>query len=168
MTYISFHPGPCDHMYRYHHCTDAMTRHTSSPYSCAPLHRIPSCHIIVIIVTWILGILLLHMHVWFLYSCHMDSRSYYVIRIPIHITCIIVPCYRIHVIWLFLVTDMDIPDIGYESCWYAICGIPHLLFPFPVILFPFPVILLCYQQSSGPVIRLTVSCIVFVLVIFRS
>ena len=25
---------------------------------------------------------------------------------------------------------------GHESCWYAICGIPHLLLPFPVILFP--------------------------------
>jgi len=45
--------------------------------------------------------------------------------------------------WLFPVIDMDIPDTGHESCWYAICGFPHLLIPLywsryivPVILFP--------------------------------
>ena len=80
---------------------------------------------------------LLHMHVIFLYPCYtcIYGVSILVIWSPVHISCIIVPCYRIHVIWLFPVTDMDIPDTGHESCWYVICGLPHLLFPFPVILF---------------------------------
>ena len=70
--------------------------------------------------------------------CYTCMYGYFilVIWILVHITCIIVPCYRIHVIWLFPITDMDIPVTGHESCWYAICGIPHLLLPFPVILFP--------------------------------
>ena len=43
-----------------------------------PMHGLPHVILlIVIIVTWILGISLLHMHVWLLYSCHMDPRSYY-------------------------------------------------------------------------------------------
>ena len=62
------------------------------------------------------------------YSCSLTS---------IYITWIIVTW----VVWWVPVTDMDIPVTGHESCWYAICGIPHLVFPFPVILFPFPVIL---------------------------
>ena len=108
-----------------------MIRHTIISYSCVYIY-------IVIIVTWILGISVTHAYMASLSSCHMDHCAY---------TCIIVPCYPI---WLFPVTDMDIPDTGHESCWYAICGIPHLLFPFPlycsryivpVILFPFPVIL---------------------------
>ena len=37
--------------------------------------------------------------------------------------------------WLIPVTDLVIPGTGYMSCRYAMCGIPHLLFPFPVILF---------------------------------
>ena len=56
-------------------------------------------HVIVIIVTWMLDTQLSHahtsltarvyMHVWFLYSCHVDPRSYYMYycsmypRIPI-------------------------------------------------------------------------------------
>ena len=56
-----------------------------------------------------------------LYSCYMFvSRDWY--------------CYARYWI-LFPVADMDIPVTGLESCWYAICGLPHLLFPFPVILF---------------------------------
>jgi len=59
-----------------------------------------------------------------------------VIWITVHITCIIVLCYPcIPVIWLFPVTAIDIPVPGHMSCWYAMCGIPHLLFLFPVILF---------------------------------
>ena len=41
----------------------------------------------------------------------------------------------IPITWLFFITDIDIPITGSVSCWYAMCGIPHLLFPFPVILF---------------------------------
>jgi len=69
---------------------------------------------------------------------------FYLLVITLHMTCMIVPCYHIHVILLFPVTDIIIPGTGHESCWYAICGIPHLLFPFPVILFP----LYCSRLST--------------------
>ena len=75
----------------------------------------------VIIMTWILGISLLHMHVWFLYSCHMDPCSYYM-----YYCSMLYDCFPL-LILIFPLLDM--------SCWYAMCGIPHLLFPFPVILF---------------------------------
>jgi len=70
---------------------------------------------------------LLHMHVWFLYSCHMDPRSYYM-----YYCSMLSPysCYMIVSRYWYC-----IPVTGYMSCWYAICGIPHLLFPFPVIVF---------------------------------
>ena len=121
------------HMDMYHRCTDTMTRHTSGSYSCAPLYRIPSCHLL-----WAS----LHgISAYYCYTC-MYGFSIHVIWIPVHIACIIVPCYpRISVIRWFPVTDIGIPVTGHESCWYAICGLPHLLFSFPVILFPFPVIL---------------------------
>ena len=50
---------------------------------------------------------LLHMHV--ILPCDTCLYDFFilVIWIPISITCIIVPCYRIHVIWLLPVTDMD-------------------------------------------------------------
>ena len=138
--------------------------------------RTPTFHIIDIIVAWILGISLLHMHVRFLSSCHMDPRSYYMSY------CAMLPYSCIHVIWLFPVTDMDNPATGHESCWYAICGIPHRLWYCSRYIVPvlycsrFPLycsccivpisryIVLCYQQSSGPVIMLPVSCTVVVLV----
>jgi len=144
-----------------------MTRHIS--YSYALLPRLPSSHIL-----WSSSYSFLAYHCC---TC-MYAFSITVIWIPVHSTCIIVPCYRIRVIWLFPVIDMDIPDTGLESCWYAICGLPHLLIPFPVILFPLywsryivpdsRYIVLCYQQSSSPVIMLPISCTVFVLVIFYT
>ena len=80
-----------------------------------------------------------HMHMLFLSSCHMDHSASYMYY------CAMLPY---HVIWLFPVIDMDIPVTGHESCWYAICGLPHLLIPLyysryivPDILFPIPVIL---------------------------
>ena len=77
-----------------------------------------------------------YMHVLLLSSRHhCPYYMYYCFILP-YSCYMIVSCYCIHVIWLFPVTDMDIPVTGHESCWYAICGIPHLLFPFPVILFP--------------------------------
>ena len=102
----------------------------------------------------ILHVLLFHVTVFVLYDWW----------IPVHTTCIIVPCYRIHVIWLFPVTDMDIPVTGHESCWYAICGIPHLLFPFPVIWFPlycsrFP--LYCSTLSTELWSSYHVTCIMY-------
>ena len=123
-------------------------------------------HIIILIVTWMLDTHLRFTYHW--YTC-MHGFSILIIWILVPITCIIVPYYRLHVIWLFPVLDMDLPVTGHERCWYAICGLPHLLFMFPVILFPlycsrFRYIVLCYQQSSGPVIMLPVSCTVVILV----
>jgi len=79
------------------------------------------------------------------------------IWITVNITCIIVPCSRIHVIWLFPVTDMDIPDTGHESCWYAICGNPTSIVP--VILFPFPVIL--FYAINRALVRLSCTRIMY-------
>jgi len=111
----------CSTSARRYHCTDYRIPMQGVPHVILLLSSLHGIH-------W----LLLHMHVWFLYSCHMDSRSCYMYYCSM---------LRIHVIWLLSVTDMDIPVTGHESCWYATCGIPHLLFPFPVILFPFPFIL---------------------------
>jgi len=58
---------------------------------------------------------------------------------------------------LYSGTDIDIPVTGHVSCWNAMCGIPHLLFPFSRYL------VLCYQQSSCPIIKLHVPCTVLVL-----
>ena len=97
-----------------------------------------------------------------------------VLWITVYITCIVVPCSRIHIVWLLPVTDMDIPVTGHESCWYAICGKPTSIVPVPGILFMLSCacyivpdsryIVLCYQQSSGPDIMFIVSCTVVVLV----
>ena len=88
----------------------------------------------------------------------------------VHVTPIIVPCYRIHVIWLFPVIDTDFPLLDMRAVDMRYVGIPHLLFPFLDILFMISCscyivpdsryIVLRYQQSSGPVIVLTVPCTV--------
>ena len=108
--------------------TDTMTRHTSSPYSCAPLHRTPSWYIIVIIVhgfryTCHVCIALLLVHVMLtcytcmsyfhvtpaymvsLYSCHMDRHAYYMYY------CSMFPysCYTI------------VSCYGYRYSWYWTC-----------------------------------------------
>ena len=164
VTYISCHTGDCYHMYKYPRYTDTMTRHTISSYSCAPLHGMSSVHIIIISVTWMFGTQFCHVytslfHLTLVYHVH-DSLWYKFTGIHALLVYIFLsyksPCILhvlllhvsscILVIWLFPVTDIDIPVTGHESWWYAICGIPHLLFPFPVILFPvilfpFPVIL---------------------------
>ena len=88
------------------------------------------------------------------------------------------------VTWLFPVTDIDIPVTGHECCWYIvscywygyprywtwellICDMWTPTSIVPVSRYIVPVsryIVLCYQQSSGPVIMLPVSCTVVVLV----
>ena len=52
---------------------------------------------------------LVHSYIVFTYHCYtcMHGFSILVIWIPVPNTCIIVPCSRIHVIWLCPVTDMD-------------------------------------------------------------
>ena len=89
--------------------------------------RTTACHIIVSIVTWILGISLLHMHVWFPYSCYIDPRSYYIYY------CSMLSPYSCYM----LVSR-------YWSCYFPLldtwtvdmrCVLPHIYcFPFPVIL----------------------------------
>ena len=105
-------------------------------YTDRPMHRLP--HFILLLPLCHVYISLLHMHVMFPYPYYTRIYGFSIlfIWILVHITCLIVPCYRIHILWLFPVTNMDMPVTGHESCWYAICGIPHLLFPFPVIVFP--------------------------------
>jgi len=134
----------------YPRCTDTMTRLTFVFMCTTSRHTVMSYT--VIIITWILGISLLYMHVWFLYSCHMDPRSYYMYY------CALVPysCYMIPLL------DMRAVDMRYvESHIY--CS----RFPLYCSRYIVPVsryIVLSYQQSSGPVIMLPVSCTVFVLV----
>jgi len=92
---------------------------------------------------FILDILLFHVTVFMFYDCFLL------------------------LIWIFLLLDMRAVDMRYV-------GIPHLLFSFPGILFMLSCscyivldsryIVLHYQQSSGPVIMLPVSCTVVVLV----
>ena len=65
----------------------------------------------------VIHILLSSLHGFSAYHCStcMYGFSILVIWIPVHITCIIVPCYpRIPVIWLFSVTDIVIPVTGHE------------------------------------------------------
>ena len=143
--------------------------------------RTTACYISVIIVTWILIISLLHMHVGCLYSCHMDPRScymyycsmllyscymidsrYWYCWIPIHATCITVPCYCIHGIWLYPVTDMDFPilDLRAVDMLYVDFHIYWSRFPLycsryidPVILFLIPVIL--YDAINRALVQLS-------------
>jgi len=74
----------------------------------------------------------------------------------------------IPVTWLFPVTDIDIPVIGYECCWYVMCWTKchvdlshggHLYLLFLVSRY----LVLCYQQSSCAVIMFQVPCTILVL-----
>ena len=152
-------------------------------YTDIPIHGIPSFHIIVIIDTWMLGTFhiiviidtwilgtqlyhvytsLLHLHVWFLYSCYMDHRSY----------CMSYYCMYIHVFLLndcfpllmFLLLDIwavDMRCVELSATWIQATGatskIQHLLIPASRYL------VICYQQSSSPVIMLHVPCTILVL-----
>jgi len=110
-------------------------------YTARPMHGLPHfilCHVYILLLhlhvmftyycyTYMSCLHITVMHVWFLYSCHMIPRSYYMY----YYSMFPYSCYMIDSCY----NDMDIPDTGHESCWYAICGLPHLLFMFPVILF---------------------------------
>ena len=104
-----------------------------------------------------------YMHWLSMYSCYMDHDLYYcymaIPGFPLieHCFCYMDYCYTsspscIPVTWLFPITDIDIPVTGYMSCWYTMCGIPHLLFPFLVILFyainRAQVMLSCYMYHA--------------------
>jgi len=87
-----------------------------------------------------------YMHWFSMYSCCMDHSLYLLLGYS-----------SIPVTRLYSGTDIDIPVTGYVRCWYAICGIPYLLFSISC----YPVVR--YQQSSGSVIMLHVPCTVLVL-----
>ena len=129
--YQIFDTDHCYYMYMLHRYYD-----TSHSYVVFMSHRYIYKCTTSRISLW--NIELSSLHEFSAYHCYTCMYGFFilVIWIPAQITCIIVPCYRIHVIWLFPVTDIVIPVTRYMSCWYAMCGIPHLLFPFPVILFP--------------------------------
>ena len=117
----------------------------------------------VIIITGILGISLLHVPTWFNYSYHMDHRAYYMYYCSmLSYSCyMIVSCYWYgysrYWTWELLICDM----------WNPTTIVPVILFPWYCSRFPLycsRYIVLCYQQSSGPIIMLPVSCTVVVLV----
>ena len=103
---------------------------------------------------------------YYCYHRYMDAR--YTVMSCLHITvthaCIVsifLSCgslFILHVYsgfpvtWLIPVTAIGFPVTGYMSCWYAMCGILHLLFPFFVILFyainRAQVLLSCYMYHA--------------------
>jgi len=143
-------------------CTDTMTRRTLISHSC-PTDIYMHHSRILVTQTALLHRLTaqVYMPVWFLYACHMDSRSYYMYY------CVMLPysCYMIVFCYSY----------GYSRYWtweLLICNMWefHIYcshFPLYCSRYIVPVsryIVLCYQQSSGPVIMLPVSCPVVVLV----
>jgi len=140
-------------------------------YTDRPVHGLP--HFILLLQLCHVYIALLHLHVMVTYHCYTCIHDLLIldIWITVHITCIIVSYYRIHVTWLFPVIDMDIPDTGLESCWYAICGLPHYWSRFPlycsrfidpVILFLIPVILFYAINRS----QVLLSCYLYHVLLF--
>ena len=74
---------------------------------------------------------------------------------------------RMHVTWLFPVTDMDFPLLDMRAVAMRYVESHIYCYIVPVILFMLycshsRYIVLCYQQSSGPVIMLPVSGTVFI------
>jgi len=112
-----------------------------------------------IIVTWILYAQLFHVFTPLLYSLTgLHVLIIYVFMLHRSWFILLLHGYSCRpVTWLFPVTAIDIPVTGYMRCWYAMGGIPHLLF----FVSRYPV--LCYQQSSCPVIMLHIPCTVLVL-----
>ena len=124
-----------------------------------------------IIITWMLGTQLSHghtsllhmltarvyMHVLFLSFCHMNYYTYYVYYcsiLSLYSSDMIVSCYWYwysrYWTWELLICDMwNATSIVLVSCYIV-----------PVSRY----IVQCYQQSSGPVIMLPVSCTVIILV----
>jgi len=131
-------------MFTYHCYTCMLCLHITVTYA---------CHV---------SIALLPMHVWFLYSCHMIPRSYYMY----YYSMFPYSCYMI-----------DSCDwYGYSRYWtweLLICDMWNptsivILFPLYCSCYIVPVsryIVLCYQQNSGLVIRLPVSCTVICILL---
>ena len=131
-------------------------------YTCLLCLHITATHALLLSYgsPFILHVLLCHVTVFMLQDCFLLLIRIFLI-LDMWYYCFLL------LIWTFLLLDMRAVDMRYV-------GIPHLLFPFPGILFMLycscdivPVsryIVLCYQQSSGPVITLSVSCTISVLV----
>ena len=92
------------------------------------MHHFTKYHMsyIVIIAIWLLGISLWHIYVWFLYSCHMDHRSYCMSN-----CCMYILIFQLHdyfPLLIFSLLDTRAVDMR--------CVESHIYcFPFPVILF---------------------------------
>ena len=118
------------------HCIYWYHRYMDSRYTIISCSPITVTHDTCIACSW-LTVLCIH---W--YTCIVCCYIL-VIEITVHIAWILIACIFMYSRYMNIsrYTDIDILVTGHESCWYAICGIPHILFPFLVILFPFPVIL---------------------------
>ena len=119
----------------------------------------------------------LHVHVMFTYYCytcmsclHITVSSACHIFISLfHVQSMFhVPVFMLYdcfllLIWIFPLLNMRAVDMRYVESHIYCSRFP--LYCFPLYIVPVSrYIVLCYQQSSGPVIMLPVSCTVVVLV----
>jgi len=143
-----------------------MTRHTCYFVGIAHRYRyvmycypryMDSRHITARATAFHISMIIIHISVMRTYYSYTCLCCFYllVVWITVLITCIIVPCSRIHVIWLCPVTDMDFPllDMRAVDMRHVESHIYCSRFPLycscyivPVILFPFP--LYCSMLST--------------------
>jgi len=99
-----------------------------------------SRHITARTTTFHISMIIIRIHVMLTYYSYTCLCCFYllVIWITMLITCIIVPCSRIHDIWLFPVTDMDflILDMRAIDMRYVDFHIYCSRYIVPIILFP--------------------------------
>ena len=107
-------------------------------YSDIPLHGVP--HFIYLFSLW--HGYLTHRYLMFTHHCYICSPHectcmycFYLRVITVHMTCMIVPCYHIHVICLFPVTDTVIPLLDTWAVDIQCVDFHSYCFPFPVIVF---------------------------------
>ena len=128
---------------------------------------------------------LLHVHVLFTYhwytcmsclhitvthACHV-SISLLHMQSMFHITVFMLYDCFLLLIWIFLLLDRIAVDMRYVE-FHIYCSrynVPVILFQWYCSRFPLycsRYIVLCYQQSSGPVIMLPVSCTVVLVTLY--
>ena len=116
-------------------------------YTDRPMHGLP--HFILLLPLCHVSISLLHMHVWFLSSCHMDPRSYYMYSMLLYSCYMIV---SLLLIWIFPLLDMRAVDMRYvEFHIYCSC--------FPLYCSRFP--LYCSKLSTELRSCYHVTCIMY-------
>jgi len=144
-------------------CTNTMTRHTLLFRIHVP--PISKCFTSRILVTQtaLLHMLTAQVYIACMVSLFLSYGSPFILHVLLcHVTVFMLYGCFLLLIWIFPLLDMRAVDMHYvESHIY--CS----RFPLYCSCYIVPVpryIVLCYQQSSGPVIMLPVSCIVLVLV----